>query len=112
MTGAQIKEFRSGKPVYLELNTAGSVVGVPGSKPCSFSTPMPPHEIRARRVCGTGRKVTKDNIACIDWKETPNNPCTKYDKTGDTVTFINVANGQPRGKVTKKADRNVEKLGL
>jgi hypothetical protein len=48
---------------------------------------------------------------CVDWKETPNNPCTKYVKDGDTINLINMANGQARGKISKIADGNAEKLG-
>jgi hypothetical protein len=110
MTGAQIKEFLSGKTIYLELNTAGSVVAVPGQAVLYFDANGTALN-KSPKGLWHGTWAIKDNTACIDWKEMPNNPCTKYDKTGDTVTFINVANGQPRGKVTKTADGNVEKLG-
>jgi len=36
-----------------------------------------------------------------DWNEVPNNPCSRYDKQGDTITLINVATNQPRCKITK-----------
>ena len=45
-----------------------------------------------------------------DWKELPNNACTKYDKEGDTITFINAQTGQTRGKVVKTAAGNAENL--
>jgi hypothetical protein len=57
-----------------------------------------------------GTWTIKENTVCVDWKESPNNPCTKYDKTGDTITSINVATGLVRSKVTKTADGNAEKL--
>jgi hypothetical protein len=50
------------------------------------------------------------NTACTDWKESPHNPCTKYDKHGNTITAINVATGVARGKVTKIVSGNAEKL--
>jgi hypothetical protein len=46
---------------------------------------------------------------CLDWKEAPNDPSTKYDKQGDTITPINVAAGVARGKVTKIVPGNAEK---
>lgn len=39
MTGAQIKEFLTGKTIYLDLNTAGSVGGQRAYL-CSTSLPM------------------------------------------------------------------------
>lgn len=110
MTGPQIKEFISGKTIYLELNTAGSVVGVPGQTVLYFDANGTALN-KSPKGLWHGTWVIKENTVCVDWKETPDNPCTKYDKTGDTVTFINVANGQPRGKVTKIADGNAEKIG-
>jgi len=109
MTGAQIKEFLSGKTIYLELNPAGSGVGVPGQSVLYFDANGTVLNKNPKGLWH-GAWVIKDNTGCIDWKEVPNNPCTKYDKSGDTVTLINVANGQPRGKVTKTADGNAEKL--
>ena len=43
-------------------------------------------------------------------KEAPNNPCAKYDKQGDTISVINSATGQVRGKILKTAPGNAEKL--
>ena len=57
-----------------------------------------------------GTWAIKDNTACTDWKEFPNNPCNKYDKQGDAVMQINAVTGQPRGKILKTADGNAEKL--
>ena len=57
-----------------------------------------------------GKWAAKDNAVCNDWQEAPSNPCTKYDKQGDTITIINSATGQARGKITKIADGNAEKL--
>jgi hypothetical protein len=57
-----------------------------------------------------GKWTIKENTACIDWKEVPKNPCSKYDKQGDTITVINVDTGQPRGKILKTAAGNAEKI--
>jgi hypothetical protein len=57
-----------------------------------------------------GTWTIKDNTSCITWKEQANNPCSRYDKTGDTITVINVATGQVRGKVLKVVDGNPEKI--
>ena len=111
MTGAQIKEFLTDKTVYLDLNTAGSVVGATGQSVLFFAADGTALNKTPKGETWHGTWVIKDNTACIDWKEKPNNPCTKYDKNGDTVTFINVANGQPRGTVAKTAVGNAEKIG-
>jgi hypothetical protein len=57
-----------------------------------------------------GKWEIKGSTACTDWKEKPNNPCVRYDKTGDTVTVIDAATGQARAKVVKTAPGNAEKL--
>jgi len=57
-----------------------------------------------------GTWETKGNTLCVDWKERPNNPCVRYDKTGDVVTVIDAASGQPRAKVVKTAAGNAENL--
>ena len=57
-----------------------------------------------------GKWTFKENTLCIDWKEAPNNACSRYDKQGDTISVINVATGQVRGKVLKIADGNPEKI--
>jgi hypothetical protein len=50
------------------------------------------------------------NTACTDWKEKPNNPCVRWDKTGDTYTILDGISGQTRAKVVKTAPGNAEKL--
>ena len=111
LTGAEIKEFLSGKTIYLDLNTAGSVVGTTGQSVLYFAADGTALNKTPKGDTWHGTWVIKENTACIDWKERPNNPCTKYEKNGDTVTFINVANGHPRGTVAKTAVGNVEKIG-
>jgi hypothetical protein len=108
LTGAQLKELLSGKSVYLE-NTATSTAGA-GQGVIYYAA-----DGTALYKTGSGKILhgtwtIKENTACIDWKEQPNNPCTRYDKQGDTITSFNVATGQPRGKVLKIVDGNAEKI--
>jgi hypothetical protein len=111
MTGAEIKEFVTDKTIYLDLNTAGSIVGTTGQSVLYFAADGTALNKTPKGETWHGTWVIKENTSCVDWKERPNNPCTKYDKSGDTVTFINVANGQPRGTVAKTAAGNAEKIG-
>ena len=108
LTGAQLKENFSGKSVYLE-NTATSTAGV-GQGVLYYAA-----DGSALYKTGSGKILhgkwnIKENTLCIDWKEQPNNPCTRYDKQGDTITSFNVATGQPRGKILKIVDGNAEKI--
>jgi hypothetical protein len=69
---------------------------------------------RERKSAGRGmlhgKWAVKSNTACTDWKELPNNPCSRYDMQGDTITPINVETKQPPCKITKTAPGNAEKL--
>src|ERR1700680_2382471 len=108
MTGAQIKELQSGNSIYLE-NTATSTAGA-GQGVIYYAA-----DGAALYKTGSGKILhgtwtIKDNTSCIAWKEQPNNPCSRYDKTGDTITVINVATGQIRGKVLKIVAGNAEKI--
>jgi arabinogalactan endo-1,4-beta-galactosidase len=108
MTGAEIKELISGKTVYLELTA--SVTGTNGKGVMYYD---PNGTIIYKTPKGDtwhGTWAIKGNTACNDWKELPNNACTKYDKQGDTITNINVQTGQTRGKIVKTAPGNVENL--
>jgi len=57
-----------------------------------------------------GKWEIKGNTACTDWKEKPNNPCVRWDKTGDTYTIHDALSGETRAKVVKTAPGNAEKL--
>jgi len=109
LAAAEIKAFLSGNTVYLE-STAASAGGQPGQSviywaadgTALFKTPA-----------GTimhGKWEIKGNTNCPEWKERPNTGCVRYDKTGDTVTVIDVNTGQVRAKVLKTAPGNAEKL--
>ena len=108
LTGAELKTTLSGKSVYLE-NTSTSTAGV-GQGVLYYAA-----DGSALYKTGSGKVLhgtwtIKDNTSCITWKEQANNPCSRYDKTGDTITVINVATGQVRGKVIKVVDGNPEKI--
>lgn len=108
MTGADIKTLISGNTVYLSLSASSSAgagdgvifYGVDGK--AMFKTPT--------GAIWHGSWVIKDNTVCLDWKELPNNPCTRYEKDQAEVTIFNTATGKPRGKIIKVAPGNPEKL--
>lgn len=109
MTGADVKALISGKSVYLET-TAASASGKAGqgvvyvSEDGTALYKTPPGAI------WHGKVEFKANTLCFDWKEKPNNPCVRYDKTGDTITILDAVSGQLRAKVVKIAPGNAEKL--
>ena len=109
MTGAEIKAFLSGKTVYVET-TAASATGKAGQGVVYWAEDGTALYKTPTGVIWHGKWEIKGNTACTDWKEKPNNPCLRYDKTGDTVTAINAATGETRGKVVKTAVGNAEKL--
>jgi len=98
MTGAEIKTFVSGKTVYVET-TADSSTGKAGEGviywapdgTALYKTPM--------GVMWHGKWEIKGNTLCPNWKEKPNSPCARYDKTGDTIMIVDAL----RGKVVKTA---------
>jgi hypothetical protein len=108
MTGTEIKTAFSGKSVYLELTAAST--GGQGQGVIYYAADGTSLYKTAKGTILHGTWTIKDNTLCNDWKETPNNPCSKYDKQGDTITIINAATGQARGKIVKNADGNPEKL--
>lgn len=108
LTGAQIKELSSGNSIYLE-NTAASSGGA-GQGVLYYATDGTVLFKTAKGPILHGTWSIKENTLCIDWKEQPNNPCSRYDKQGDTITIINVATGQPRGKILKTVAGNAEKI--
>ena len=108
MTGAEIKELVSGKSVYLELTATSS--GGAGQGVIYYATDGTALYKTAKGVIWRGTWTIKGNTGCTDWKERPNNPCSKYDKQGDAITFTNAETGQPRGKVLKTAAGNAENI--
>ena len=108
LTGAELKALLSGKSVYLE-NTTSSTGGA-GQGVIYYAEDGTALFKTAKGPINHGKWTIKGNTACIEWKEVPNNPCSKYDKQGDTITVINVATGQSRGKILKVAAGNPEKI--
>ena len=108
MTGAEIKELISGKTVYQEL--VNSITGSSGPGIIYYDANGTLLYKTPKGEMWHGTWSIKDNTACTDWKERPGNPCTRYDKSGDTITTFNVATGQVRAKVTKIVAGNPEKL--
>jgi hypothetical protein len=108
LTGAEIKDLISGKTIYLELTA--SITGASGPGVLYYDANGTVLYKTPKGVMWHGTWTMKDDTACTDWKEFPNNPCTKYDKQGDTISQINVATGQARGKVVKIVAGNAENL--
>ena len=108
LTGAEIKDLISGKSVYLDLTA--SITGTQGQGIIYYDPNGTALYKTPKGVMWHGTWKIEGNTACIDWKEKPNNGCVKYDKQGDTTSVIDVATGQPRGKVTKIVPGNAEKL--
>ena len=108
LTGAEIKTLLSGKSIYLENTTAST--GGAGQGVIYYDADGSALFKTAKGPIMHGKWTVKDNTACVDWKEVPNNACSKYDKQGDTITVINVATGQARGKIIKIAAGNAEKI--
>jgi hypothetical protein len=108
LTGAEIKDLFSGKTTYLELTA--SITGTQGPAVMYYDPNGTVLYKTPKGVMWHGAWKIEGNTACIDWKEAPKNPCTKYDKQGDTITPINAATGIARGKVTKIVPGNAENL--
>jgi hypothetical protein len=108
MSASDIRTLVSGNTAYLALNpgaaagTGDGVIYYSADGTATFKTPS--------GAIWHGPWILKDNTLCIDWKEQPNNPCTRYEKEGSDIVLINVATGKPRGKVVKVAPGNPEKL--
>jgi hypothetical protein len=108
LTGAEIKELISGNSVYLELTA--SITGAAGPGIIYYDSLGTALYKTPKGAIWHGKWKIEGNTACTDWKESPHNPCTKYDKRGDKITIVNVATGIARGKVTKIVPGNAEKL--
>lgn len=109
MTAAEIKVFLLGNTTYLET-TAASATGKPGQGVIYWAADGTSLYKTPTGAIWHGKWEIKGNTACTDWKEKPNNPCVRYDKTGDTITVVDAASGQARAKVVKTAPGNAEKL--
>ena len=109
ITGADLKAFLSGNTTYLET-TAASSTGKPGQGAIYWAADGTALYKTPTGAIWHGNWEIKANTACTDWKEKPNNPCVRYDKTGDTVTVLDAVSGAARAKVVKTAPGNAENL--
>lgn len=109
LSGAEIQQLIAGKTVYLEL-TAASSVATPGQGVLFFAGDGSVLYKTPKGEMWHGTWTIKGNTVCGTFKEFPNNPCTKYDKQGDTITLLNAATGQQRAKLLKTVAGNVENL--
>jgi hypothetical protein len=110
LTSAEITKLLTGNTLYFEFPTTNTVAG--GGQGIfvytadgKVTTKMP----NGQAWKGTWT-VKDDNTVCLTWEVGPVPGCTRYDKTGDTTTSINAADGKPRGKLVKTAPGNPEKL--
>ena len=108
LTGDEIKATISGKTVYLECGATST--GGQGQGIIYYAADGSALYKSAGKGMLHGTWAVKGNTACTDWKEVPNNPCSRYDKQGDTISLINVATNQARCKIVKTAPGNAEKL--
>jgi hypothetical protein len=109
LTGAEVKDLISGKSVYSQ-STAASSTGTAGPSVIYYAADGTALYKTAAGAMWHGKWAIKDNTACVDWKEKPNNPCSKYDKQGDTINIVNVTTGEVRAKVVKTVVGNPENL--
>jgi hypothetical protein len=109
MTGDEIRALLSGKTGYIET-TAASVAGKAGEGVLYWAEDGTALYKTPTGELWNGKWEIKGNTACVDWKQRPNNPCTRWDKTGDAITIIDAVSGQVRAKVVKFAPGNAEKL--
>jgi hypothetical protein len=109
LTSAEIKDLVSGKTIYVET-TGQSVTGTPGKGIIYYAADGSALFKTPSGAMWHGTWAIKDNTNCSNWKESPNNPCSKYDKQGDAVSIVNSATGQVRAKIVKTAPGNAENL--
>jgi hypothetical protein len=108
LTGAEIKDLISGKSLYMEFSAAST--GGVGKGVIYYAADGSALYKTAPGALWRGTWTIKDNTSCTDWKESPNNPCSKWDKQGDVLTQINIATGKSRGTLVKAVAGNSEKL--
>lgn len=109
MAEADIKTLVSGNTLYLEFPATNANTG-PGQGVVYHGDDGRAASKFPNGNAWQGTWKMQGAMLCIDWKDRPKNPCTRYDKQGETVTLINVETGQPRGKIVKVVPGNAEKL--
>jgi hypothetical protein len=109
LTGAEITKLISGNTLYMEFVAANVNTGA-GAGLLVYTVDGKVTSKFPNGQSWKGTWLVKDNTSCITWESRPPNPCTRYDKVGDITTLINMADGRPRGTITKVAPGNPEKL--
>jgi hypothetical protein len=109
MTGAELKDFLSGKTLYNET-TAASASGAAGQTVLYYAADGTVLFKTPTGALWHGTWTIKGNLVCNDWKEAPSTPCRKYDKQAGTITVLNGENGQVVAKIVKSAPGNAENL--
>ena len=109
LTATEIKTMISGKSIYLET-TAASITGKSGQGVIYYAEDGTSLYSTPTGAMWYGKWEIKGSTLCTDWKEKPNNPCSRYDKTGDVISILDMATGQTRAKIVKTASGNAEKL--
>ena len=108
MTAAELKDLHTGKSLYIASTATSS--GGAGEGVIYYGADGNALYKTGKGEIWQGPWSIKDNTVCIAWKHMPDNPCSRYDKQGDTITIINVKSGQPRGTVKKTAAGNAENI--
>jgi hypothetical protein len=110
LSETQLKEIFVGKTVYVET-LGGTSTGAQGQGMIYYAPDGMATFKTPKGEVWQGKYTIKGNELCTDWKQMPNNPCSRYDKQGDAINIVNVATKQARAKVVKTAPGNPEKLG-
>jgi hypothetical protein len=109
LTGSEISKLLSGNTLYVEFAATNVNTGA-GAGVLAYTADGKVTSKFPNGQSWKGTWVVKDNTSCITWEGRPPNPCTRYDKNGDTTTLINMADGKPRGTISKTVPGNPEKL--
>jgi hypothetical protein len=111
MTAAEIKTYAIDVTQYVELG-AGSVTGQAGQGVIYRSGDGNALYRTPTGAIWTGTWEFKGDSLCSTWKQapTPGPTCSRYEKTGDTVSVLDATTGALRVKIVKTAPGNAEKL--
>ena len=111
MTAAEIKTYAIGTTQYVELGAA-TVTGQTGQGVIYRAEDGSALYKTPKGAIWTGKWELKGDTLCTTWKQapTPGPYCSRYEKTGDTVSVLDATTGTLRVKVMKTAPGNAEKL--
>jgi hypothetical protein len=111
MTAAEIKASAIGVTQYVELGAA-SVTGQAGQGMIYRAEDGTVLYKTPKGAIWSGTWEFKGNTLCTTRKQatTPGATCSRYEKTGDTISVFDAATGALRVKVLKTAPGNAEKL--